>query len=213
MSQKSSLSRRAFLGASTSSFLLANFLSPQNAHAQTATSFDKRLSPRIIGNPNAKILVQEWFSLTCTHCAHFATEEFPKIREKLIDTGKIRYQFNDLPLDKIGLLAAMIARSLPEERYEPFINSLFSRQMQWAFSDGNVLEHLRQESALAGVSPKQFDSIMNDHEFMKALGEKAEQDSKKYSIEGTPYFRFNEVVYKADPETFEKFSELVAQAS
>ncbi|WP_236646415.1 DsbA family protein [Aristophania vespae] len=158
-------------------------------------------------------MVQEWFSLTCTHCAHFGTEEFPKIRKELIETGKIRYQFHDFPMDRVALVAAMIARSLPETRYEAFISSLFSRQMKWAFSEGDPLEHLRQEAALAGISSSQFDEIRNDQNFIKAISDKVDSDTKKYDIQGTPYFRFNNVAYAQDPETFETFADLVKKAS
>lgn len=207
--KKLSLSRRSLLKAAPTLVIIGGLAG--KSHADTMS--DTRLSPRILGDARAPVLVQEWFSLTCTHCAHFATEEFPRIRKELIETGKIRYQFHDFPMDRIALIASMVARSLPEERYETFINSLFSRQMKWAFSDGDPLQHLRQEAALAGVSTAQFDAIQNDQDFTKALSDQVSADMKKYDIQGTPYFRFNEVAYAQDPETFEKFSELVKQAS
>ncbi|MXV44510.1 thioredoxin domain-containing protein [Saccharibacter sp. 17.LH.SD] len=205
MTNSSFLSRRTFLAAAPSLVAVSGI-----AKANTPT--DARLSPRIIGSPTAPVLVQEWFSLTCTHCAHFATEEFPKIHEQFIDTGKIRYQFHDFPLDQIGLIAAMIARSLPASRYETFILSLFSRQMQWAFSSGDPLQHLKQEAALAGISPQQFDAIRQDKTFAKALYDQAQLDGSNYNIQGTPYFRFNNNAYAQDPETVEKFAELVSKA-
>lgn len=199
------LSRRTLLGA-VPAFAVGSHL----AHAEGAT--DTRFTPRIIGNPHAPVLVQEWFSLTCSHCAHFATEEFPEIRKKFIDTGKIRYQFHDLPSDQVGLIAAAISRSLPEERYEAFIMSLFSRQQQWAFSSGDPLKHIRPEAALAGISPSQFDRIRHDDHLLKAIYDQAQADGERYSIQGTPYFRFNDNAFAQDPETVEKFAELVSKA-
>ncbi|KXV70827.1 thiol:disulfide interchange protein, partial [Gluconobacter japonicus] len=159
-------------------------------------------------------LVQEWFSLTCTHCAHFGTEEFPKIKEQLIDTGKIRYQFHDFCGDRVGLTAAMVARSLPEDRYVPFIGALLSSQMQWAFATGgDPMQRLQQMSALAGVSAAQFKSISEDTAFMQAMFNQVQKDADTYSIQGTPYFRFNNTHYDQDPETYEKFADLVSKAS
>ncbi|GBR52828.1 thioredoxin domain-containing protein [Gluconobacter sphaericus] len=207
-----SLSRRFFVSAAPA--LAVAGTAAGTARAAATGSSDARLSPRIIGNPNAKILVQEWFSLTCTHCAHFATEEFPKVKEQLIDTGKIRYQFHDFCGDRVGLTAAMVARSLPEERYVPFLEALFSSQMQWAFaSGGDPMQRLQQMSALAGVSAAQFDAISKDNVFAEALFNQVKKDADTYNIQGTPYFRFNNTHYDQDPETYEKFADLVAKAS
>ncbi|MBS1087938.1 thioredoxin domain-containing protein [Gluconobacter wancherniae] len=184
------------------------------AHAAGTAQTDPRMSPRIIGNPDAKILVQEWFSLTCTHCAHFSTSEFPEVKAKLIDTGKIRYQFHDFCGDQVGLTAAMVARSLPEERYVPYIEALFSSQMQWAFAaGGDPMQRLQQMSALAGVSAAQFETIRNDKAFAEAMFNQVQKDADTYKIEGTPYFRFNDTHYDQDPETYQKFADLVSKAS
>ena len=44
---------------------------------------------RFIGKPDAKVTVGEYFSLTCTHCAAFAQETFPEVKQKLIDSGEV----------------------------------------------------------------------------------------------------------------------------
>lgn len=205
MTQDFRLSRRSIMA------LLPAFVAGQKfAHASTTE--DTRFTPRIIGNPHAPVLVQEWFSLTCTHCAHFALDVFPKVKKELIDTGKIRYQFHEFPLDTVGLIAAALARSLPQERYEPFIRSLFSRQQKWAFSSNDPLAELRQEVALAGISPEKFNEIRNDKKFLKEIYDQSQREGQKYDIKGTPYFRFNDTPFPQDPETFEKFSDLVHKA-
>lgn len=212
MTHSPALTRRFLLGAAPAATLLGATVRAQSTSAPNVLA--QRMSPRIIGNPNAKILVQEWFSFTCTHCAHFATEEFPEIKAKLIDTGKIRYQFHDFTGDQVGLTAAMIARALPEERYVPFLEALFSSQMQWAFSrDGDPVDRLKQISALAGISSSEFDAIHNDMGYMQAVFEQVKKDSDTYNISGTPYFRFNNTAYSQDPETYDKFADLVAKAS
>lgn len=218
MTARHSLSRRHFLASGpallATGLTAGSLIAPRSALAQAPTPApkDPRLSPRIIGDAKAPVLVQEWFSLTCTHCAHFATDVFPKVKEQFIDTGKIRYQFHDFPLDQVAMIAAMVARSLPEERYLPFISSLFSRQMQWAFSGGDPVAHLKQEAALAGIAPDEFDKISKDMTFGQELYQLTQQDGQTYDIKGTPYFRFNNTPFAQDPETIEKFAELVSKA-
>ena len=82
------------------------------------------MAERSAGNADAKVTVQEYFSLTCTHCAAFQKETFPKIKQELIDTGRIHYVWRDYPLDQLALYAAMVARTLPPDRYEPFVTAL-----------------------------------------------------------------------------------------
>lgn len=178
-----------------------------------AFAADPRLSPRLIGNPKAPVQVGEWFSLTCTHCAHFEMTVFPEVKEKLIDTGKIAYVYHDFPLDQIALLAAMLARSLPEDRYEPFVNSLLSSQDRWAFApDINPKEQLQRMAALAGLSADQFHKIDQDDTLRQALVNQQDDDQAKYNIGGTPYFRFNNNPYTEELETFEAFNEQVRKA-
>ena len=96
------LTRRTVLAASATAGLL-----PRLARADDAS----RTSERALGKPDAKVVVHEYFSLTCTHCAHFSQTTMADVKAKLIDTGKIRYVFRDFPLDQVALTAAQVARA------------------------------------------------------------------------------------------------------
>ena len=74
---------------------------------------------RALGDPSAKVVITEYFSLTCTHCAAFAKETMPKIEKDLIQPGKVRFVFHDFPLDQVALTAAMVARYLPPNQVLP----------------------------------------------------------------------------------------------
>ena len=45
-----------------------------------------------LGNDDAPITVIEYRSLTCSHCAEFSKVTFPELKEKYIDTGKIKFE-------------------------------------------------------------------------------------------------------------------------
>src|SRR5690606_7936121 len=85
------------------------------APAAPVPADDPRLADRFIGKADAKVQVIELFSLTCSHCAAFHRDTMPKVKSELVDTGKVRMQFIDFPLDQLALRAAMIARALPVE--------------------------------------------------------------------------------------------------
>jgi protein-disulfide isomerase len=149
-------------------------------------------SERSIGKPDAKATVQEYFSLTCTHCAHFSQTTMPEVKAKLIDTGKVRYVFRDFPLDQVALTAAMVARALPPERYEPFVSALFASQDRWAFARGvNSTDELWKMAALAGMGRQTFDAAINDTALKTFILKEQDEGQKKWKVDSTPTFIIN----------------------
>ncbi len=66
-----SLSRRSLIAAAT-----ALAVAPGLARADEA---DPRMAERSLGDPEAHgRVMQEWFSLTCTHCAAWRRRCFPR---------------------------------------------------------------------------------------------------------------------------------------
>jgi protein-disulfide isomerase len=165
---------------------------------------DARMAERAIGAPDAKVTVQEWFSLTCPHCARFARDTFPKIRKELAETGKIRYVFRDFPLDQVALMAAMVARALPPERYETFVLALFNSQDRWAFArDVNNTEEIWKMAALAGMSRAMFDATIADTGLRDAILNEQDRGEKEYRVNSTPTFVFSGPGDKRDTESGE----------
>jgi protein-disulfide isomerase len=153
---------------------------------------DPRMALRAIGKPDAPAKVTEWFSLTCPHCARFAKDVFPQVRAQLVDTGKLYYTFGDFPLDRVALTAAMVARALPPERYEPFILALLASQDTWAFArDVNNTEEIWKFAALAGMSRATFDATINDTALQNAILAEQDQAEKQFKVDSTPTFIFN----------------------
>ncbi len=200
-----SLSRRALLIAAPG---LA--LASRSAFADAPS--DPLLGERAIGNPNAKLVVQEWYSLTCTHCARFSQVVFPEVKAKLIDTGRIRYVFQDYPLDQVALMAAMVARALPTERYVPFVESLLASQDRWAFAQGvDPKAELQKMAALAGMSAETFQRTVDDQALSKAIIAKQDAASKKYGIDSTPSFIFGTTLFSGEMD-YDTFAQKVSAA-
>lgn len=166
--------------------------------ARAAAAVDTH-AVRAIGNPNAKIRIEEWFSLTCTHCAHFAQETFPEVKAKLIDTGKVRWIFRDFPLDQLALTAAMVAHYLPPDRYEPFVLALLASQDQWAFArDVNHDNELWKFAALAGMSKPTFDKAIHDTALRNWILQQQDAAQKHWGIDSTPSFVINGKMYAGE---------------
>ena len=163
------------------------------------------LADRILGSVDAPVTLYDFSSLTCPHCADFHREILPKIKEKYIDTGKVRLIFRDFPLDRNALHAAMLARCADPKRYFGFLEVLFKGQAQWAHAP-DPLKALAQIGALGGVSAEAFAACMASKELSDALLQRTFEAQKKFQVQSTPTFILNEGAGRVDGALpFEKF--------
>ena len=204
------LPRRSFLTAAGAATLGGP------AFAQTAPgAADLRLGERAIGRPDAPVRVLEYFSLTCSHCATFHRETLPQVKQRLVEPGAVRFVFRDFPLDRLALAAAVVARSLPPERYEPFIGALLASQDRWAFARGDQMEGLAKMAALAGMPRPQFDAAVRDEALARAIMEGVQAAEREHGVRSTPSFVFRQdgrSRMQAGSVAFERFQQLVDEA-
>jgi protein-disulfide isomerase len=162
-------------------------LATSRAHAADAI-----LGVRSLGDDKAPVTVTEWYSLTCPHCGAFDRESMPQIRKDLIETGKVRIVYGDFPLDQVALTAAVVARSLPPERYLPFVEALFASQDRWAFARGiNNTDEIAKMAALAGMSRAAFDTAVANNALRSAILAAQDEAQRIFHVDSTPSFIFN----------------------
>lgn len=168
------------------------------ANAKRAANIQKLterplLGVRGVGDPNAPVQIQEFFSLTCNHCATFHTGTYQELKAKHIDTGNVYFIYHEFPLNGPALYGSMIARCMPEERYESFIDLLLREQDKWAFS-GDFKGALKQNAALAGMSGDDFEACFNNKDLQKQIAANIQEASQLYEISSTPSFVVNDGV-------------------
>ena len=170
--------------------LLAVSVFPKYSYSNQDLLSDN-MRKQFMGSKNAPIKIKEYFSLTCGHCANFHVKTLPQLKERYIDTGKVQLEFIDYPLDRLAIIAATLARTLPsEDGYLEAISILLKKQKQWAYSK-KPLDELRSIAKLFGVSSKQFDEILKNIPLMQEIINKMEKESKNFNIESTPTFIVN----------------------
>jgi protein-disulfide isomerase len=163
---------------------------------------------RVLGNADAPITIVEYASLSCPHCAHFAAEVLPKLREKWIDPGKAKLVFRAFPLDEVALRAEMVARCAPPERYFPLIETLFATQEKWVTAkDWHVA--LERIALLAGIGKKEFDACLGDKALEDQVAQSRLTASQKLAVNSTPSFFINGTKFNGDPSV-EAFDKLLA---
>ena len=106
------------------------------------TSIVKAETKRITsGNPNAKITIIAYESLTCSHCANFHKDVYPLLKKDYIDTGIAKIEFRHFPLDIAAFNAAKIAQCNFNQSLK-ILESLYSNQQQWV--KGNTVEEINK---------------------------------------------------------------------
>ncbi len=173
--------RLATLGAALVAALLA--LAPVGA---AAGDFARETA---LGSEDAPVTIIEFASLTCPHCAHFHEATFPGLKEKYIDTGKVRFIFRDFPLDQAALYASIVARCAGPERFFGFLEILFSRQPVWVNNEYRV--NLARIAKLGGIGAEAFEACMKNKELGDFILQGRQDALKEYEISATPTFIIN----------------------
>src|SRR5262249_5422556 len=68
------------------------------------------LGAQALGKADATVTVIEYASVTCPHCADFYMHQFPTLKTRYIDTGKVRFIFREFPRDPLDMAGFMLAR-------------------------------------------------------------------------------------------------------
>ena len=164
----------AFIGIAASPVLAAETPQPQS-------------DDRVLGDAKAPITIFEYASLTCPHCAVFDQETLPKLKTEWIDTGKAKLILRDYPLDQSALLAAMVARCAPPDRFYAFIDTLFQSQLSWAQSS-NVKGSLARIAKVGGMSQAEFDQCVADQKLSDSIINSRLNGQQHYGVDSTPTF-------------------------
>src|SRR5262245_30418402 len=120
-----------------------------------------------MGSPTAPVTIIEYASMTCPHCAAFANTTFPKLKEKYIDTGKVKYIMREYPLDGLAAAAFMLARCAGPEKYYPLIETLFAQQQKWAVKE--PIPPLLAIAKQAGFTQQSFETCVNDKDLLNKV--------------------------------------------
>ena len=174
-----------------------------------APSTEAALADRVLGDPAAKVTIFDFSSLTCPHCADFHTKTLPELKTKYIDTGKLKLVFRDFPLDRNALHAAMLARCAPPARYYGFLDVLFKSQQNWGRAQ-DPKRALAQIGALGGVPAADFEACLALKPLEDALVQRTYEAQKRFGIQSTPTFVFNDGAEKIEGAlALEKFEEII----
>ena len=167
---------------------------------------------RTMGDPNAPVTVVEYASITCSACKAWHDQVYHDFKEQLVDTGKVRFVFRELPTAPIDVSVAgfLVARCAPEPRYFNVLDTLFDRQER--LFTAQARDELVAIARAAGLSDEDFNACIRDEEAIEAMNARIEEGTTRYRVSSTPTFVINgEVIVGAQPLSV--FQEAVAEAT
>lgn len=140
----------------------------------------------VYGDDNAPIEIIEYASLTCPHCADFAAQIFPRIKEKYIDTGKVKFVYRNFIMNQYDLAASTVARCKTDDVTKKLMKVYFERQSSWLRTDDvqGALASLTRRAA--GMSRVEFDRCVANQNMQKHLIKMARDGQREFNITGTP---------------------------
>lgn len=189
--------RTMFLAAAGSAYALA----PEKTLAQRVnvqlSDLDKpaALGDKVLGQESAPVTIIEYASMTCPHCADFHTQTLPKLKEKYIDTGKVKLIFREFPLDPLAAGASILARCAPGDRYFPMIDVLYRLQRNWAAANDPVAA-LQQIARQTGFTQESFDACLRNQSLLDGVTAERDRASQRFGVNSTPTLFINGQVYR-----------------
>ncbi|MEA3535657.1 DsbA family protein [Rhizobium sp. CC-YZS058] len=155
------------------------------------------LPEQAIGKADAPVTVVEYMSMTCPHCAHFHNTSFEALKQKYVESGKVRFVLREFPFDPRAAAAFMLARCAPEGQYFPMVSMLFKQQEQWAAAQ-NGRDALLQMSKLAGFTQESFEACLTNQKLLDDVNAVMQKGAKEFGVASTPTFFINGKRYSGD---------------
>jgi protein-disulfide isomerase len=178
----------------------------------------------LMGNPNAKVKLVEFGSMSCSHCAAFATEGEPTLVEKYVKSGLVSYEFRNYVRDSLDLAASLLTRCGGPETFFPLTQQVFGAQPDFFAKltpeAQQPIQQLPKEQQVAaigriagvdqfvrmrGLPESKIQACLSDQGEAGKLVERTAAWTQQYNIPGTPTFLINGKVVEnsADWKTLE----------
>lgn len=121
----------------------------------------------LLGGDSAKVEITEYADYQCPFCQTFDELQFPTIKQRLIDTGRLRWRYRDFPLQQhpFSRLAAHSAACADEQgKYWEQHRRIYDGQQDWAESS-DAAPAFRRYAQLNGLDLARYDACMKSAKY------------------------------------------------
>lgn len=167
----------------------------------------------LMGNPNAKVKLVEFGSMTCPHCAEFEEQGGKALIDNYVKKGLVSWEFRNFVRDPFDMTATLLARCGGEANFFGMTRTMFHDQKNWIgklqtvdqaklqslqdmppaqrFSTIADLAGLKTFAAQRGVPRAKADQCLANEADANQLVQMNTDAISTYSVPGTPAFLIN----------------------
>lgn len=149
----------------------------------------------ILGNKDAKVTIVEFSDLQCPFCKKYLDDTHEQIKEKYIDTGKVKFTFRHYPLTSIHPNAQISSEAAEcaneQSKFWEFHDKVFAEQETWSPQTlADATNSFVDYAGGLGMDTEQFRSCVEGSKY-KATVEADMEAGNKVQVDGTPAFFVN----------------------
>jgi len=172
----------------------------------------------MMGNPNAKVKLVEYGSMTCPHCASFDKTGVKPLIDNYVKKGLVAFEFRNFVRDPYDLAASLIARCGGTASFFGLTRALYADQAGWMAklqaADPAAMQALQSQppqqqfkaiadmagfpsfAAMRGLPRAKTDACLADPPGASKLVEMNSDAVDTYKVPGTPAFLINDELVK-----------------
>jgi protein-disulfide isomerase len=141
----------------------------------------------LLGADSAKVEITEYADFQCPFCQTFSTLQMPTIKERLIDTGRLRWRYRDFPLQQhsFSRVAAHSAACADEQgKYWEQHRRIYEGQQDWAESR-DAAPMFRRYAEASGLDLGRYDACMQAAKYAGRI-QASYDEGVRVGVSGTP---------------------------
>ena len=142
----------------------------------------------LLGSATAPIEIEEYADFECPACQQFAVLTLPDVRDRLINTGQVRWRFRDFPLYQSHLKSIFAhegaACAAEQGKFWEMHDQLYYNQGKWVEAR-NTQKAVREYAKAVGVDLGKYDECVDSHRYQARIAASAKLGESR-GVNSTP---------------------------
>jgi protein-disulfide isomerase len=151
----------------------------------------------VLGSDSAPVEITEYADFECPACGEFALVQWPSVRDRLIETGLLRWRYRDFPLVQhpFARIAAHAAACANDQgKYWEMHDALFTGQREWAAPRRGAASKFRGYARTLALNLDEYDQCMQSAMYAGRIQASLDEGAK-LGVGSTPTFLIDGRLY------------------